>query len=72
MAWYLPVLLLTIFRPNLEDRVAITAWAKAGFRRRLAALAGAERARRHCSDARRRRQLRCRHQLRELGIEHAS
>lgn len=25
MAWYLPLLLLTIFRPNLEDRVAITA-----------------------------------------------
>jgi len=25
MAWYLPLLLLTIFRPNLEDRVALTA-----------------------------------------------
>jgi hypothetical protein len=25
MAWYLPLLLLTIFRPNLEDRMAITA-----------------------------------------------
>ncbi len=25
MAWYLPLLLLTVFRPNLEDRVAITA-----------------------------------------------
>jgi hypothetical protein len=24
MAWYLPLLLLTIFRPNLEDRVALT------------------------------------------------
>jgi hypothetical protein len=23
MAWYLPLLLLTVFRPNLEDRVAI-------------------------------------------------
>ena len=22
MAWYLPLLLLTVFRPNLEDRVA--------------------------------------------------
>jgi hypothetical protein len=22
MAWYLPLLLLTIFRPNLEDRLA--------------------------------------------------
>lgn len=25
MAWYLPLLILTIFRPNLEDRVAMTA-----------------------------------------------
>ena len=25
MNWYLPLLLLTIFRPNLEDRVALTA-----------------------------------------------
>ena len=25
MAWYLPLLVLTIFRPNLEDRVALTA-----------------------------------------------
>jgi hypothetical protein len=25
MAWYLPLLILTIFRPNLEDRVAVTA-----------------------------------------------
>jgi hypothetical protein len=24
MAWYLPLLLLTVFRPNLEDRVALT------------------------------------------------
>ena len=23
MAWYLPVLLLTVFRPNLENRVAL-------------------------------------------------
>jgi hypothetical protein len=23
MAWYLPLLILTIFRPNLEDRVAL-------------------------------------------------
>lgn len=27
MAWYLPLLLLTVFRPNLEDRVALTALA---------------------------------------------
>ena len=25
MAWYLPLMLLTIFRPNLEDRVALSA-----------------------------------------------
>jgi hypothetical protein len=24
MAWYLPLVLLTIFRPNLEDRTAMT------------------------------------------------
>jgi len=29
MAWYLPLLVLTIFRPNLEDRVAVTAVAEA-------------------------------------------
>lgn len=32
MAWYLPLLILTIFRPNLEDRVAMSAvrpgWAR--------------------------------------------
>jgi hypothetical protein len=25
MAWYLPLLVLTVFRPNLEDRVASSA-----------------------------------------------
>jgi len=25
MAWYLPLLVLTVFRPNLEDRIAVTA-----------------------------------------------
>jgi hypothetical protein len=37
LAWYLPLLLLTIFRPNLEDRVALSAvrdirwpWRKGG------------------------------------------
>ena len=37
MAWYLPLLILTIFRPNLEDRVALSAigegwvrWRKKG------------------------------------------
>src|SRR5208283_74539 len=32
MAWYLPLLILTVFRPNLEDRVALSAisegWVK--------------------------------------------
>lgn len=36
VAWYLPLLLLTIFRPNLEDRLAITMLAEGwwGARRR--------------------------------------
>jgi hypothetical protein len=29
MAWYLPLLLLTVFRPNLEDRVAVSALGQA-------------------------------------------
>jgi hypothetical protein len=28
MAWYLPLFLLTIFRPNLEDRVAASVLEK--------------------------------------------
>jgi hypothetical protein len=36
MAWYLPALLLTIFRPNLEDRVAISTLGEAWFARRSA------------------------------------
>jgi hypothetical protein len=34
MAWYLPLLLLTVFRPNLEDRVAVSAVGAARFPRR--------------------------------------
>ena len=34
MAWYLPLLILTIFRPNLEDRVAISAVRPAWGRRK--------------------------------------
>jgi hypothetical protein len=34
MAWYLPLLLLTVFRPNLEDRVAVTALSEGWLRRR--------------------------------------
>jgi len=35
VAWYLPLLLLTIFRPNLEDRVALTVLAEGWFARRV-------------------------------------
>ena len=31
MAWHLPLLLLTIFRPNLEDRVAISTLGEGWF-----------------------------------------
>ncbi len=34
MAWYLPLLLLTIFRPNLEDRVAMSALDEGWFSKR--------------------------------------
>ena len=34
MAWYLPLTLLTIFRPNLEDRVALTVLEEGWFPRR--------------------------------------
>ena len=42
MAWYLPVLLLVVFRPNLENRVATLVLDAAWFprRRRPAAIAG--------------------------------
>ncbi len=33
MAWYLPLLILTVFRPNLEDRMAQTAVVAVRFRR---------------------------------------
>ena len=39
MAWYLPLLLLTILRPNLEDRVALTAVAEPWIPRRSELLA---------------------------------
>ncbi len=31
MAWYLPLMLLTIFRPNLEDRVAVAVLGESWF-----------------------------------------
>jgi hypothetical protein len=44
MAWYVPLLLLTIFRPNLEDRVALSVLGQGWFPKRRANLAGAEQA----------------------------
>jgi hypothetical protein len=45
MAWYLPVLLLVVFRPNLENRVAMNVLGTEWFtRRRRSAPAPAERA----------------------------
>ena len=35
MAWYLPLLLLTIFRPNLEDRIAVVVLGEDWFSRRF-------------------------------------
>ena len=34
MAWYLPLMLLTIFRPNLEDRVALSVLGEGWFPKR--------------------------------------
>lgn len=34
MAWYLPLLLMTVFRPNLEDRVALTVLGQSWFHKR--------------------------------------
>ena len=44
MAWYLPLLLLTIFRPNLEDRVALSVLGEGWLPRRRAAADAVERA----------------------------
>jgi hypothetical protein len=34
MAWYLPLLLLTVVRPNLEDRIAVSVLGEGWFTRR--------------------------------------
>jgi hypothetical protein len=39
MAWFLPLMLMTVFRPNLEDRVALTVLGEGWFLRRRARLA---------------------------------
>ncbi len=44
MAWYLPLLLMTVFRPNLEDRVALSVLGEGWFTRRRARLAQLDRA----------------------------
>lgn len=44
LAWFLPLLLLTIFRPNLEDRVALTVLGEGWFVRRRMKLAQINRA----------------------------
>ena len=44
IAWFLPLMLLTIFRPNLEDRVALTVLGEGWRGRKRPALVGAERA----------------------------
>jgi hypothetical protein len=38
MAWYLPLLLMTVFRPNLEDRIALSVLGETWFVRRRARL----------------------------------
>jgi hypothetical protein len=44
IAWYLPMLLLTIFRPNLEDRVALTVLDESWLSRRRGHVRGIEQA----------------------------
>jgi len=44
MAWYLPLTLLTIFRPNLEDRIALSVLGEGWFPRRKLRLANVDQA----------------------------
>jgi hypothetical protein len=44
MAWFLPLTLLTVFRPNLEDRVALSVLGEEWFTRRRARLSQLQRA----------------------------
>ncbi len=44
MAWFLPLTLLTIFRPNLEDRIALSVLGESWFRRRGPQLSRIDRA----------------------------
>ncbi|MEX1224284.1 MAG: hypothetical protein WEA31_07025, partial [Pirellulales bacterium] len=40
IGWYLPLLLLTVFRPNLEDRVALSVLGEGWLTRRRPAFSG--------------------------------
>jgi hypothetical protein len=44
LGWYLPVLLLTVFRPNLEDRVALSVLGQWNLGRRKPRLTAVDRA----------------------------
>ena len=44
VAWYLPLLLLTVFRPNLEDRVALTVLGEGWFPHRKVRQTGTQKA----------------------------
>jgi hypothetical protein len=44
MGWYLPLMLLTVFRPNLEDRVALSVLGEGWRSRSRPRIVGAERA----------------------------
>lgn len=44
MGWFLPLMLLTIFRPNLEDRVALSVLGEGWRSRKRTGLVGADRA----------------------------
>ena len=44
IAWYAPLLILTIFRPNLEDRVALAVLGESWFPRRRVLLPSVDKA----------------------------
>jgi len=44
LAWFLPLLLMTIFRPNLEDRVALSVLNEGWFQKRKPPPRGIEQA----------------------------
>ncbi len=44
IAWFMPLMLLTIFRPNLEDRIALTVLGEGWLSKRRALLTPINRA----------------------------